>query len=285
MHLRQQCANHDFSSDYSLFFLNGGAVAWVNGTNYANLAAWQAASRDPTAWAPIPSSPHLASPPDFHLKSRPAMDRHGLGHGPGEFPAIDAGDPRVPSVLKPPGSGKGQPWRRRWAVKPPGPMSAPGRNHHPSPVSGGIATLAGNTFGAPKAIHDHSGRRARHAGPPLGRCAGHFRIPDQRHERQRGARQDAWTLSNPIAFDLATPQVTAISPATAYVEEVVAITGNYFGAVQGNSRVLFGTTASPAQVITWSPTGITVRVPRNTPASCSIFVELGQGTEAVHRDQ
>jgi RHS repeat-associated protein len=65
--------------------------------------------------------------------------------------------------------------------------------------------------------------------------------------------------SNGVTFTVPPPSITSLTPSSGPLGTVVAITGTYFGAAQGNSTVTFnGTALTP---INWSNTDITIRIP------------------------
>ncbi|MHB8896044.1 MAG: IPT/TIG domain-containing protein, partial [Candidatus Geothermincolia bacterium] len=71
-----------------------------------------------------------------------------------------------------------------------------------------------------------------------------------------------------------TPTITMISPTSGAGGTAVAITGNGFGKTQGTNKVLF--TSTEAKVVSWSDTGIAIKVPADLKAgSYMVKVVLG----------
>src|SRR5579864_469751 len=78
---------------------------------------------------------------------------------------------------------------------------------------------------------------------------------------------------------LSTPQITTLSPSSGPVNTTVTITGSGFGALQGSSAVMFGSTEATATQ--WSNTAIVVTVPTGATTSSVTVTVAGATSNTV----
>lgn len=81
-----------------------------------------------------------------------------------------------------------------------------------------------------------------------------------------------------VATALPPPTITAVSPSTGHVTDIVTITGTQFRATQGTSTVTFnGTAAAP---VNWSNTSIMTRVPTGATTGSVVVTILGAASNS-----
>lgn len=78
-----------------------------------------------------------------------------------------------------------------------------------------------------------------------------------------------------VTFTMPSPAVSSLNPASGASSSQIAINGSGYGAVQGNSTVLFGSTVAP--VISWSDTQIIASAPPVGASTQPVPVQIVEG--------